>query len=287
MQEKYLREKRSGKEKEKESVTEKARFGPAKVLAEGFGVPKSAADWKVKDTFHLPGIKSHAPQKSILSSKVFWAVSVLAVVAVIYLILPAMENSQPPASPQPTQLYPEPYPEKALPQGIADSPGGPGTFQEPGVVSQPPRGQAANPPAVSPDTGGTITEKNMQMRSAESVTAAKDNMVEYSAAAGKKHTLQVDATDKVWVKVVIDGREKRESLLRRGDKVSYGANETIALTVGNAAGARIHFDGKFFENLGAEGKVVKLIFPSADFTHESSPATDLPAPSDMPDNSKR
>ena len=86
---------------------------------------------------------------------------------------------------------------------------------------------------------------------------------EKSASSKKKHELRIDATDRVWLRVVIDGKENKQMTLNEGDTVSFGADESVALTVGNAAGARILFDGKSFENLGADGQVVNLVFPSS------------------------
>ena len=75
------------------------------------------------------------------------------------------------------------------------------------------------------------------------------------------HRLDIVATDKVWLQVIIDGTERRDMLLNQGDRVSYTAAQNFALKIGNAAGLRLVFDQREFENLGNKGQVISLSFP--------------------------
>ncbi len=82
-----------------------------------------------------------------------------------------------------------------------------------------------------------------------------------SGVQTRNHVLSVAATDRVWLQVVIDGIEKRETILREGERVSYEADKSFAVKIGNAGGIRMKYDGKVFENLGAKGQVIHLLFP--------------------------
>jgi cytoskeletal protein RodZ len=76
----------------------------------------------------------------------------------------------------------------------------------------------------------------------------------------KKHLLELSATDTTWVQVVMDGTEKREALMKQGDTMTYEANETFSVIVGNGGGTMIKFDGKELP-AAKKGEVVKLTLP--------------------------
>ncbi len=78
-----------------------------------------------------------------------------------------------------------------------------------------------------------------------------------------KHTLEIIATDKVWLEVTTDGSNSKEMLLHPGDRVTYEADEFFSLKVGNAGGLKIKFDGREVENLGNKGQVKRLAFPES------------------------
>jgi len=87
-----------------------------------------------------------------------------------------------------------------------------------------------------------------------------------------KHSLEITATDKVWLEVTTDGSNTKEMLLQPGDRVTYEADEFFSLKVGNAGGVKIKYDGREFENLGNKGQVKRLAFP------ESHLEQSMPAP---------
>lgn len=83
-----------------------------------------------------------------------------------------------------------------------------------------------------------------------------------SAHPNKRHVLDVVATDRVWVQVIIDGTDKKEALLSPGEHVSYEADQSITVKIGNAAGIRLKYNDREFEGLGTRGQVIKLSFPN-------------------------
>jgi cytoskeletal protein RodZ len=71
--------------------------------------------------------------------------------------------------------------------------------------------------------------------------------------------LVVEATDRSWVMAHIDDRLIKEVLLQPGEKVRWQAKTKFVLTLGNAGGVRLQFNGKTLDPLGPQGKVVKNI----------------------------
>ncbi len=75
------------------------------------------------------------------------------------------------------------------------------------------------------------------------------------------HTLELVATDETWISVTIDGRDARERLLKPGSRITWTANKGFSITIGNAGGTKVLFNGKDIGPLGSKGKVVKLRLP--------------------------
>jgi cytoskeletal protein RodZ len=76
----------------------------------------------------------------------------------------------------------------------------------------------------------------------------------------KMHMLEISANDTTWIQVVMDGVEKKETVMKQGDAAIYEANETISVIVGNGAGVMIKFDGKELPAAN-KGEVLKLTLP--------------------------
>lgn len=78
--------------------------------------------------------------------------------------------------------------------------------------------------------------------------------------AGKTHNemvLEIDATEVTWVSAKIDDTIVKEALLKPGDKVVWKASNKLLLTLGNAGGVNIKWNGKPLEPLGPKGRVVR------------------------------
>lgn len=72
-------------------------------------------------------------------------------------------------------------------------------------------------------------------------------------------TLRAQAKEMTWLLVTIDGRETRDVLLRAGETWEWRAQESFVLTVGNAGGVDLVFDGHRLPPLGDSGQVVRDI----------------------------
>lgn len=120
------------------------------------------------------------------------------------------------------------------------------------------------------DQTPAVPAENAAGPTAESQTPQPLAVRESFQGQGAPHRLDIVATDKVWLQVVIDGSEKRDMLLSRGDRVSYTAASNFTLKIGNAAGLRFVFDQREFDNLGSKGQVIRVSLP------ENSPDLSLP-----------
>lgn len=76
-----------------------------------------------------------------------------------------------------------------------------------------------------------------------------------------QQNLKIEAIDKVWMRITIDDKEKKEFLLNPGQKIELQANKSFKLHIGNAGGVKVLFNDKDIGNLGETGKVVYLNLP--------------------------
>ncbi len=204
-----------------------------------------------------PSLERREPGKPIVKdfSKAFsqkiawWAVSLVLIVAVAYFLIPkGKETSTIQQKIEPEAQYK--IPEITAPQPMQD------VSQGKGVQSTAPA-----VPTIPPVAQERAEDKTKPVQGAK-----------------KKHNLDITATDKAWIQIIIDGADKKEMLLNAGEKVNYEASQSINLLIGNAAGVKLKFNGKEFGSLGDKGQVVTLSFPAA----ASTPPTPQPSNSSNP-----
>jgi cytoskeletal protein RodZ len=90
----------------------------------------------------------------------------------------------------------------------------------------------------------------------------------------RKHVLVFSATEKTWLQLLIDGKDKVEVMMEPGESLSYYASRSISGIVGNGGGVKVKFNGKPLPT-GEKGEVIYLNLP------ENKP-NDKIAPSDAP-----
>ena len=71
------------------------------------------------------------------------------------------------------------------------------------------------------------------------------------------HLLQVRAKERTWIHATIDGEQERDVLLKPGETVEWSAQKGFVLTIGNAGGADLIFNGKDLPALGVSGEVIR------------------------------
>ncbi len=72
-------------------------------------------------------------------------------------------------------------------------------------------------------------------------------------------TLDLEAVEPSWVRVVIDGAQTDDVLLQAGQKMAWRARHGFLLTLGNAGGVRVYLNGQDMGPVGARGRVVRDI----------------------------
>lgn len=110
------------------------------------------------------------------------------------------------------------------------------------------------PPPPLPNQKETIVENTKNEEKIASVEQKEEILSE-------QNTLKIEATDKVWMRITIDDKEKREFLLNPGQTLELKADKSFRLHIGNAGGVRIVFNNKEYDKLGEIGQVVFLNLP--------------------------
>jgi len=76
-----------------------------------------------------------------------------------------------------------------------------------------------------------------------------------------KDNLVITAKMETWIGLKIDGKTRKEILLKPGKTFSTKVDKYVELLIGNAGGIDITFNGKKVENIGKPGQVVRLRLP--------------------------
>ncbi|MDI6714901.1 MAG: DUF4115 domain-containing protein [Thermodesulfovibrio sp.] len=105
---------------------------------------------------------------------------------------------------------------------------------------------------------------NIEMKKEETPKAAENLQQKEETKTTDKQEEQnliIEATDKVWMRITIDEKEKREFLLNPGQKIDLKASKFFHIHIGNAGGVKVFFNGKDLGSLGEKGQVVYLRLP--------------------------
>ena len=81
--------------------------------------------------------------------------------------------------------------------------------------------------------------------------------------------LRVEALERTWLRIIIDGSREREYLLQPGEQLTWMARSDLELLVGNAGGIRLFLNDNPLKLLGQSGEVVRLKLPDPLLTIET------------------
>jgi cytoskeleton protein RodZ len=96
--------------------------------------------------------------------------------------------------------------------------------------------------------------------------------------------LEIEAHEQSWVRAALDGGEMKEALLQPGERLTWTATEQMELTIGNAGGLALSFNGESLAALGEPGQVVRLHLTKDGLDHvkrSSPPRPPQPPPSTL------
>jgi len=72
-----------------------------------------------------------------------------------------------------------------------------------------------------------------------------------------KYVLKARATELTWIGLWIDGKERKQALLKAGEVAEWSAEQGFSITVGNAGGVELFLNGKPLPKLGVSGQVIR------------------------------
>jgi cytoskeletal protein RodZ len=214
-----------GREKTSDNTPSESIEKTPSFKSESLGYSQESQEIPIEKS--VPGVRS-------FSQRIVVAVSIAGIALLIYLLLPGGKSAPP------VKQKTEPGVRYKIPDVTPPVPVQDAKHEE--TIHSTPAGQAgiSNAPLTPPDKSG---DKNKTVQK-------------------KMHNLDITAVDKTWIQIIIDGADKKEMLLSPGENVSYEANRSIDVLIGNAAGVKLKFNGKEFEGLGEKGQVIKLSLPS-------------------------
>jgi len=82
--------------------------------------------------------------------------------------------------------------------------------------------------------------------------------------------LRVEALEKTWLHIIIDGGQEGEYLLQPGEQLTWMARSHLELLVGNAGGIRLFLNDNPLKTLGESGRVVRLELPDPSLVFEAN-----------------
>ncbi|MBZ0157458.1 MAG: DUF4115 domain-containing protein [Alphaproteobacteria bacterium] len=267
--EKYLEERKGVKGKEASSrkgleTSPKNSLHPAETKRTG--TPAERGYPEVPSIPSLfPGTEQGGETRSVSSipGKIVWTVLLLLIAgfAGFYFFGSGVtEAPLPPPPPPKTEAVPVPPvpPEDAREETVQENPAAPSAL--PGTVAPPPAAGDGRPEGRvdAPGKGDQRTDPGQKVQGTETPGVPAPEPVRPAAT----HRLDIAAKGRAWLQIVIDGSEKKEIILNPGERITYKVNENASVLIGNAAGVHMKFDGKQYENLGGEGEVVRIHFPT-------------------------
>ena len=73
--------------------------------------------------------------------------------------------------------------------------------------------------------------------------------------------LTITCQETTWVRILVDGQEEKEFMLKPGEAVKLEAKDNFDLLIGNAAGVKLSLDGIDTGFSGEEGEVKHVRLP--------------------------
>jgi len=120
---------------------------------------------------------------------------------------------------------------------------------------------------------------------AAAAPAQADDASKAAAPGPPPLRLEIEAHEQSWVQAALDGGAVKEALLHAGERLTWTATEQMELTLGNAGGLALSFNGQALDALGGPGQVVRLHLTKdgLDRVKRSAPPKPPPSPLSTPE----
>jgi cytoskeleton protein RodZ len=129
----------------------------------------------------------------------------------------------------------------------------------PAPTVQPPPPPGPPPPEIASHEAVLPPEK--EKKQTEKLPAPAPITKEEEKSKERRHILKVVATEKTWLRIKPDDQPVIEVLLQPKETASWSARRRLDITVGNAGGVEIFFNGVSQGNLGKSGEVINFVLP--------------------------
>jgi cytoskeleton protein RodZ len=129
----------------------------------------------------------------------------------------------------------------------------------PAPTVQPPPPPRSAPPEIAHQEAVLPPEK--EKKQTEKLPASAPVTKEEEKPKERRHILKVVATEKTWLRIKADDQPAVEALLQPKETASWSARRRFDITIGNAGGVEIFFNGVSQGILGKSGEVINLVLP--------------------------
>lgn len=85
----------------------------------------------------------------------------------------------------------------------------------------------------------------------------------------RKNRFEVEATQKTWVQVKVDGKKTLSIMLQPGEKREWEVEDNIQVVVGNGGGVNLKWNGQNLGSPGKPGRILRMRFPNPDNTRRT------------------
>ncbi len=93
-------------------------------------------------------------------------------------------------------------------------------------------------------------------------TESKDDVVdEHYESISEKLLLKINTIEDTWIKIIIDGQNRKEYSLHPGDRLELEASKAFNVLIGNATGIQLTLNGNPLNVPGKSGQVVAVQIP--------------------------
>ncbi len=131
-------------------------------------------------------------------------------------------------------------------------------------ASEPQSDKKQEAAVVKSEATKPVAAPKPQVVQASTVQVAKQEQKASSGArldASGPHKIIITALTDTWLHSAADNASKRQFSLKPGDTFALTFEETLSLTLGNAGGVRIHYNGKEVASFGRDGEEKTVVFP--------------------------
>lgn len=109
--------------------------------------------------------------------------------------------------------------------------------------------------------GKRFTTRQEGPREVVSMVSPQNEMEKVREQTLEPKQLLITCHERTWISVIIDGREKKEFMLKPGELIVLSAAQRFDLLIGNAGGIKIFLNGKDLHFSGESGEVKRLSLP--------------------------